>query len=63
MAIATEVDHIIPKSAGGTDAHFNLRAICAPCHAAKTAIESQRNRGRSKSSQIEVAGTDRKSVV
>jgi len=56
-AIATEVDHIVPKSAGGHDAHHNLRAICTICHVAKTAIESQRHRGRSKSSQIEVAGT------
>jgi 5-methylcytosine-specific restriction enzyme A len=29
---ATEVDHVIPRSAGGTDHPSNLRAICHPCH-------------------------------
>ena len=62
-AIATEVDHIIPKSSGGPDAPFNLRAICSPCHAAKTARESQRHRGRSESPQANPQRTDRKSVV
>lgn len=33
---ATQVDHIIPKSKGGTDDSDNLRAICTPCHDAKT---------------------------
>lgn len=36
---ATEVDHIVPKSRGGTDAGTNLQALCVPCHATKTATE------------------------
>lgn len=36
---ATEVDHITPKAHGGTDHPDNLRAICGPCHRAKTARE------------------------
>lgn len=41
---ATEVDHIRPKSHGGTDDADNLQAICRQCHKAKTVIE---RRGRS----------------
>lgn len=29
---ASEVDHITPRIAGGTDAMDNLRAVCKPCH-------------------------------
>jgi 5-methylcytosine-specific restriction enzyme A len=31
-AAANHVDHIIPRSVGGTDDPSNLRALCAPCH-------------------------------
>ena len=31
-----ECDHIVPVERGGTDAMSNLRAICRPCHMAKT---------------------------
>lgn len=41
---ATHVDHIKPKSAGGTDDEANLQAICVACHRAKTATESRRAR-------------------
>lgn len=41
VTVATQVDHIIPKAAGGTDDESNLQAICVPCHAEKTARESQ----------------------
>jgi 5-methylcytosine-specific restriction endonuclease McrA/shikimate kinase len=37
---ATEVDHIVPKTQGGTDEDHNLQAICKSCHQDKTAIES-----------------------
>lgn len=39
---ATEVDHIIPKSQGGTDEDDNLQSICIPCHRHKTATERHR---------------------
>jgi 5-methylcytosine-specific restriction endonuclease McrA len=29
---ATDVDHIVPRSAGGTDDPANLRSLCGPCH-------------------------------
>ncbi|EAO1993181.1 HNH endonuclease [Salmonella enterica] len=39
---ATSVDHIIPKSHGGTDNDSNLEAICRDCHSTKTARERLR---------------------
>lgn len=36
---ATEVDHIKPKSEGGTDERSNLRSLCKPCHSRRTAKE------------------------
>lgn len=33
---ATEVDHVISKARGGTDASDNLEPICHDCHTAKT---------------------------
>ena len=37
---ATEVDHIIPKSKGGTDHLDNLQAINSECHKLKTTKEN-----------------------
>jgi 5-methylcytosine-specific restriction endonuclease McrA len=37
MALA--VDHIKPKSAGGTNNAAKLQALCHQCHAMKTAKE------------------------
>ena len=37
---ARAVDHIVPKSQGGSDDEHNLQAICTPCHQAKTQRES-----------------------
>lgn len=45
VTAATEVDHIVSKPRGGTDAPDNLRAICSPCHKAKTAQDAQDGRG------------------
>ena len=42
---AKEVDHIIPKSQGGTDDDSNLQSICHECHQAKTAREAAAGRG------------------
>ena len=36
---ATEVDHILPLSEGGTSGWHNLRAACKACHSSKTARE------------------------
>jgi 5-methylcytosine-specific restriction endonuclease McrA len=40
-AKATEVDHVVPASKGGTDDDSNLRSICRRCHRAKTGREGQ----------------------
>ncbi len=34
---AKVVDHIIPKTLGGTDEESNLQSICERCHNRKTA--------------------------
>jgi 5-methylcytosine-specific restriction protein A len=39
-APATNVDHIIPKSAGGPDDELNWQPLCASCHSRKTARQS-----------------------
>lgn len=36
LRTANEVDHIIEKAKGGTDAPDNLQALCHSCHKAKT---------------------------
>ena len=41
---AYAVDHIIPKSQGGTDDPGQLQAICKPCHKVKTQAESRQAR-------------------
>lgn len=38
---AHEVDHRVPKAAGGTDALSNLRAMNHECHKRKTAADSR----------------------
>ena len=42
VTMATQVDHIVPKCEGGSDADTNLQAICRTCHQIKTASESTR---------------------
>ncbi|MCP4074432.1 MAG: HNH endonuclease [Hyphomicrobiales bacterium] len=37
---ATQVDHVIPKTEGGTDELSNLQSICKACHGVKTQRES-----------------------
>lgn len=39
-ARSTEVDHLIPRSRGGTDHPTNLQGLCPTCHARKTKSES-----------------------
>ncbi len=36
---ATQVDHVVPKSEGGTDDESNLDGKCDHCHDKKTAME------------------------
>jgi 5-methylcytosine-specific restriction protein A len=35
-----DIDHIVEKSKGGTDALSNLRTTCHSCHARRTARDS-----------------------
>ncbi len=37
---ATQVDHVKPKTKGGTDDRTNLAPLCEPCHEAKTARDA-----------------------
>lgn len=44
---ASEVDHVVPKEAGGSDVDDNLQSICSICHEIKTGLENaSRNRSR-----------------
>ncbi len=40
IVIATDVDHIVPRAAGGQDTESNLQALCHACHSHKTALQS-----------------------
>jgi len=40
IAPAHAVDHIVPKTSGGTDALSNLQSLCRSCHKAKTQQEA-----------------------
>jgi 5-methylcytosine-specific restriction protein A len=42
VTAATEIDHIIPLSKGGTYDDGNLQPLCKPCHEAKTARDCGR---------------------
>lgn len=46
ITAATAVDHIVPKSQGGSDDMTNLQAICTACHADKTTREAASAQGR-----------------
>lgn len=41
---ATDVDHIQPKSEGGTDMPENLQSLCPDCHKLKTQTDNRRQR-------------------
>ena len=42
--VASDVDHIVPRSAGGSEDDANLQALCRDCHKAKTAREAKAGR-------------------
>ena len=50
---AKEVDHIVPKSKGGTDDLDNLQSICVPCHRDKTDAEAAEAQGRTHRTKME----------
>ena len=39
LTLATEVDHVTPRSLGGSESPGNMQAICRQCHRRKTAAE------------------------
>lgn len=46
---ATDVDHILNKKRGGTDALDNLQSLCNPCHIKKTVEEREHARHKTSS--------------
>lgn len=42
---ATQDDHIVPRSQGGSDDLSNRRGLCGPCHQVKTLAEARAARG------------------
>jgi 5-methylcytosine-specific restriction protein A len=40
-SVGTQVDHIVPKSQGGSDDDGNLQCICSECHRVKSSRESK----------------------
>jgi 5-methylcytosine-specific restriction endonuclease McrA len=55
LAQATEVDHIIPRSEGGSDDESNLRAICEWHHLRKTGSEGGRASARARQARRDAA--------
>lgn len=39
VQLATDVDHVLPRLRGGTDAEDNLQGLCKACHSRKTVAE------------------------
>lgn len=44
VTAAAEVDHIVPRSRGGSSDRQNLQGICRSCHATKTSREAMAGR-------------------
>ncbi|MBP6564142.1 MAG: HNH endonuclease [Burkholderiales bacterium] len=45
VALATEVDHVVPLWKGGGDHDGNLQPLCSSCHASKSAREAAERGG------------------
>ena len=45
IGTATEADHVVALSPGGTDSDFNMQAVCTPCHRRKTSKEGHAAQG------------------
>lgn len=41
-SVLLEIDHVVPRSAGGTDARENLQVLCEDCNAGKSASMPER---------------------
>ena len=46
LTTAAEVDHIVAKAHGGTDAESNLQSLCVNCHKAKTQADARSGAAR-----------------
>jgi 5-methylcytosine-specific restriction protein A len=47
VRLATQRDHIVPLSEGGTEDRENTQGLCDECHAAKSETERRRGLARS----------------
>lgn len=47
IGTATDCDHIVPLTEGGTDTDDNCQSACRPCHLRKTSAEAHRAQGHS----------------
>lgn len=45
VALATEVDHVVPLWKGGSEDDSNCQGLCAACHKAKSAREAAERHG------------------
>ena len=50
--IASEVDHRIPVTRGGSDEDSNLQSACRPCHLAKSSDEGHEAQGHKPKGRI-----------
>lgn len=59
---ASDVDHVVPLSAGGVDDESNYQSLCHDCHSAKTALEDGGFGRRRADRGVEILG-DRASLT
>lgn len=61
--LATDVDHVVPLSAGGVDDESNYESKCHECHSTKTALEDGGFGHRRGDRGIEILGVREKLTV